>query len=158
MKLPSYWNTFFVGRSWTLSVEKVPENYDNVGTLHLDLMRQWDDFCQRSSTRIRYGSYEMIPSFVGFAADHGTRSKCTHKDCDKARCGECGAYFDRIALSDAGDLYFLDWDYLLDLVEVTPETWDSTRYRCIPEHIRRVSITSYDNMHNFVAISRTYSG
>lgn len=150
MKLPSYWNTFFVGRSWTLSVEKVPENYDNVGTLHLDLMRQWDDFCQRPSV-IRYGSYEMIPSFVGFAADHGTRSKCTHKDCDKARCGECGTYFDR-ALSDAGDLYFLDWDYLLDLVEVTPETWDSTRYRCIPEHIRiaRVSIMSYDNMHNFV--------
>jgi len=66
----------------------------------------------------------MIPSFVGFAADHGTRSKCTHKDCDKARCGEYSAYFDR-ALSDAGDLYFLDWDYLLGLVEVTPETWDS---------------------------------
>jgi len=56
MKLPSYWNTFFVGRSWTLSVEKVPENYDNVGTLLLDLMRQWDDFCKRSSTRIRYGA------------------------------------------------------------------------------------------------------
>lgn len=131
------------------------ETTESVDRLEDHLLKQYNnlpDFIEYQGCKLRVKIY-------GWTADHGYRLKAVGND-SASSCGECS--FFKKELLNVHSYHFLNWSYLINLVEITDANWNIYRNKDMPERLtnikeKGISLLSYDNHHNIVGfIKRMY--